>query len=229
MLRQSFWRISAVAVIFFALPAVLAALGETLLSSALGRSFSIAGVVTVIAAVGLRGLGPIAFAGFLDEAVAKEYLHGERSRLRPVLRSLPWRRLIAADIIVMSLTAVGLAAAVVPGLVVYGLFGLIGPVVVQEHAGVIESLRRASHLSLRAPRLVILLVVIPFAGEQIAHTVILGTLHSYGLGVEVLAEWILAIVLGGTLGLLEVALATELMARNPHGAQLLDDGKAPAV
>ena len=61
-----------------------------------------------------------------------------------------------------------------------------------------------------------LLVVMPFAFEEVLHEVMYETLHHSGIGVQVTVEWIVAIVVGGTLGLLEVALAAELMVRHPR-------------
>ena len=136
--------------------------------------------------------------------------------LREVLRKLPWRRLIVADLIVVVTVGIGMALFVVPGLIEFGLFGMVGVVIVQERAGVIASFRRTISLALTDPVLVAILIVAPFAFEEILHAVMYETLHSSGIGVQVVAEWIIAIVIGGTLGLLEVALATELMARNPR-------------
>ena len=219
MLRQSLARIAVAALFFFAVPAFVAVLAEHALN-ALSPEHSSLAVITaysaVMLAVSLRVLGPVAFAGYLDEAVAKEYHHGAHHRLRDVLASLPWRRLIVADIIVVVVVGIGLELFVVPGLIAFGALGLVGVVIVQEHNAVVPSFRRTINLAKTAPILVALLVVTPFALEQIAHEVILHTLESSGIGVQVIAEWLLAIVLGGTLGLLEVALASELIARNPR-------------
>ncbi|HEY7024361.1 MAG TPA: hypothetical protein VH371_05295 [Candidatus Limnocylindrales bacterium] len=230
MLRQSLGRIAAAAFVFFALPALIATLADNAidsLTSGHGTLLLVAAVGADLLAVSLRVLGPVAFAGFLDEAVAREYLHGERRSLRDVLRNLPWWRLVVADLIVVVIVAIGLELLIVPGLVAFGGVGLIGPVIVQERQPVLPSLRRTIALARGAPVLVAALVVTPFAVEQIVHEVIHLTLHGSGLGAQVLAEWLVAVVLGGTLGLLEVALATELMARHPR--VLLDDGQTPAV
>jgi hypothetical protein len=241
MLRQSFFRIAGAAVVFFALPALIAALTVELVSAFVGDENAVIitfAVVALLASATVRILGPIAFSGFLDEGVAKEYLRGHHSSLAEVMRNLPWKRLIAVDLIVTFVVGLGLSVLIIPGLVLYGLLGLAGPVVVQERAGVRASLRRTMQLARFAPALVAVLVVVPFAFEEVLHGVMYETLHHSGLGIQVGAEWIIAIVVGGTLGLLEVALATELMARHPRAvdgnaaedaAPLLDDGQAPAV
>jgi hypothetical protein len=237
MLRQSFARIAGVALVFFALPALLAVIAErgiASLPSEPGPTQTFIALSAVAAAVSLRVLGPVAFAGFLDEAVAKEYLHGGHHTLGQVLRSLPWRRLIVADVIVVIVVGIGLELFAIPGLIAFGGLGLVGVVIVQERDGLANSFRRTVSLALSVPGLVALLVVAPFAFEQIVHELVLHELETSGLGIQLIAEWLLAVVLGGTLGLLEVALATELIARNPRSATvddpaLLDDGQAPAV
>jgi hypothetical protein len=232
MLRQSFARIAGVAVVFFALPAAVTIVAESVISvlpgDRPGLTF-IAIASALVVAGSLSVLGPIAFAGFLDEAVAKEYLQGHHTALGQVLRELPWRPLIIADLIVVFVVGAGLALFVLPGLVAFGGLGLVGVVVVQEHAGVRDSFRRTLMLAAGAPLLVTIVVVVPFAFEEIIHALLYETLHSSGIGVQVVGEWILAIAVGGTLGLLEVALATELIARHPRPGPLLDDGQAPAV
>ena len=218
MLRQSFWRIAGVAAVFFAVPALLVAGSRAALES-LGPDPGSVPVVVAFAialvGVGLRILGPVGFAGFLEEAVAKEYLYGTHHRLRHVLEVLPWRALIIADILVAGSTAIGLAILVVPGLIIYGLFAMVGPVLVSERAGVRESFRRTLRLSRAAFGLVVVLIIVPFGLEHLLHELLLETLHSAGLGAQVLVEWLAATLIGSGLGLIKVALAAELMARNP--------------
>ncbi len=93
---------------------------------------------------------------------------------------------------------------------------MVGPVIVQERAGVAESFRRTLFLRPREP---------PTGGCADCHPVRIrgdpARADPYGAALvgyrrQVVAEWIVAIVVGGTLGLLEVALATELMARYPR-------------
>src|SRR3954453_1331610 len=81
MLRQSLARISTAALLFFAFPALVAVVAEHALSSLAPDHGAAAALVVysaVILAVSLRVLGPVAFAGYLDEAVAKQYFHGTR-------------------------------------------------------------------------------------------------------------------------------------------------------
>lgn len=59
----------------------------------------------------------------------------------------------------------------------------------------------------------VLLLVVERGVHEWVHT----SLHHHGLLVEVAASWLVSALVGGFVGLVEVALATELMARYPRG------------
>ena len=218
MLRQSFWRVAGVALVLFAVPVVLTGLFDAVVADKVtltGLQLLIA-VVALLVAVFLRMFGAVVFAGFLDEAVGKEYLFGKHERFVDVLRELPWLRLFAADILLGVVTTIGIVLFVVPGLAFYALFGLVGPVLVQERLRLVPAFRRTYQLSRTALPLIAVLVVVPVAFENVLHEVLVETAHDAGLGVRVLVEWLVAVLIGATVGLIEVALAAELIARNPN-------------
>ncbi len=163
-----------------------------------------------------RLLGPVVFAGYLDEAVGSQYFHGRRLRMGEVLRTLPWLALLIADVVVVLGTSVGLALFVVPGIAFYVFFGLVGPVMVQERRGVRDAFERTFRISRTAIYPVIALVVVPLVIEQVIDELAHEAVHDGGIPIQMFVEWIIAAVVGGTVGLLEVALATELMTRNPE-------------
>lgn len=219
MFRQSHRRVAGIALVLFALPALLAPLAERTIEGADGQlSFLPVSFVVVAVAVSvvLRLIGPVAFSGFLDEAVAREYMHGEHRPMGDVLRSLPWLRLLVADLVVTAGTAIGLLLFIIPGLVYYACFGLVGPVLVHERLTVHRAFGRTLRLSRTALVPIVVLVLVPFTFEQVIHEILYRTVHDSGLGIQVLVEWLVAVLVGATVGLLEVALAVELMARNPE-------------
>jgi len=172
------------------------------------------GYVIGLVVVGMiRLFGPVVYAGYLDEAVGHEYFHGERKRFSEVLRSLPWLRLVVADIILVVGTGIGLVLFVVPGLIFLTLFTLVGPVIVQEGHGVIGGFRRTFQLTREAWLMILALVVALLAAESIIHEIVHEALHHSSLLVQLGGAWIVAALIGGAVGLVEVALATELMAR----------------
>lgn len=216
-------RVIAVALVLFGFPALLAAAAQNVLGDHPGDigilpiAFS---VVALLVAGALRLFGPVLYSGYLDEAVGREYLFGHHSSFGEVLRSLPWGRLLIADFIVTSVTAIGLLLFFVPGVVVYALFGLVGPVIVQERRGLRDGFGRTYRISRSALWAIVVLVLIPTAGEQVIHAFALEATHDAWIGFHILAEWAVAALIGGAVGLLEVALAAELMARNPEPATL---------
>jgi hypothetical protein len=219
MLRIGFRRIALVALILFVPPSLLATFVQHALVEFEQDPSALLGL-GVLASVGisatLRLLGPVVFAGYLDEAVGSGYFHGHQHRMADVLRALPWGRLLVADVVVMGGTALLAAAFLVPGLAFYLAFGLVGPVLVQERRGLRASFLRTLRLSLTALPLVAVLVLIPTILELTLHELVFRALHGAGLGIELAVEWLLAALIGGSIGVVEVALATELMARSPE-------------
>lgn len=220
-------RIAGAAFVFFVPPALLFVASELVRdayddSSGATRWALLAGVIA--AATFARFLGTIFFAGFLDLSIGDDYFRGEARTLGGVLRDLPWAPLIAVDVVVNATALVGLALFVVPGIVVYTLWGLVGPVVVQERRGVRDALRRTAQISRPHWIMVLGLVVVPLGvehafAEYVRHLVVDG-----GILLVVGAEWLIAMTMLAAVGVAEVALATELMARTPPGGRV---GPAP--
>jgi hypothetical protein len=68
------------------------------------------------------------------------------SRIRDVLRSLPWGSLILADLLATLIIVVGLVALIIPGLIAITLLAVVGPVIELEHQPALAGLRRSVHL-----------------------------------------------------------------------------------
>jgi len=69
------------------------------------------------------------------------------SRIRDVLRSLPWGSLILADLLATLIIVVGLVALIIPGLIAITLLAVVGPVIELEHRSALAGLRRSVHLA----------------------------------------------------------------------------------
>ncbi len=219
MLRVHYLRVALVALVIFVPPPVLAALLGGVRESLEADPGLIRGLgyaTGLLVATLVRLAGPVVYAGYLDEAVGHEYFRGHRLHFGTVLRTLPWGRLVVADIILILGATVGLALFVVPGLVWLTLFVLIGPVIVQERHGLVDGFRRTFELSRRAWQQILLLVVVLILVELAIHELVHQAFHHSGFWVEVFASWLVSAAVGGFVGLVEVALATELMARHPR-------------
>ena len=218
MLRTHFLRVAAAALLLFVGPAILIAAVGSVSERPAGLNHPLAVLALTIVAVVLRLIGEVGFTGYLDEAVGSAYFRGHDRPMRDVLKRLPWARLIIADVTVVLGTMVGLAALVLPGIAFYVLFALVGPVIVQERRGVADSFRRTLAISRGAVVPIFILVAVPTALEVGIHEIIDHAIHGQGFIVSVLVLWGVATIIRGAVGLLMVALAVELMARNPEGA-----------
>ncbi|MFV2062231.1 MAG: hypothetical protein ACC726_01800 [Chloroflexota bacterium] len=223
MFRIGYARVAAVALVLFVPPPLLIAL----LGGALegierdpGLVPGLGFVIVILITLTIRLFGPVVYAGYLEAAVGHEYYHGQRVRLVAVLRSLPWIRLLVADVVLVVGTVVGLSFFVLPGLVWLTLFALVGPVIVQERQPVMASFRRTYQLSRQAWKIIFVMVVLLLGAEKVIEEVAMEFIHESGLGLQLLVEWGIAAVIGGVIGLVEVALATELMVRNPRARRI---------
>jgi hypothetical protein len=218
MWRYRTGRIAGAAFVFFVPPATLYFGCEVLRdfyddTDGTVRWAVLAGLLLVASLA--RFLGAILFAGFLDVAIGDEYFRGERRTLREVLRDLPWVPLLVVDVVVTVAASIGLLLFVVPGVAVYVLFGLVGPVVVQERVGPWAALRRTAQISRPHWLMVLGVVVIPLAIEHALAEWVRHLVENDGLVAVVATEWLIAMTLLAIVGVVEVSLATELMARTP--------------
>jgi hypothetical protein len=102
-----------------------------------------AGVAAFITeAVGL--LGTVALSGFLCRLTRPD--GQDRVSLRHVIATLPWGRLIMADLIVTAAVLAGLAALVIPGFIISNLLAVVGPLIEIEDQPVRAALRRSRRL-----------------------------------------------------------------------------------
>lgn len=219
MWRARTGRIAGAAFVFFVPPAFLYFGSEQVRdayqdSGGAPRYLMLAALIAVASLV--RFLGTIFFAGFLDLAIGDDYFRGERRTLRGVLRDLPWRPLLGVDVVVNLVASLALLFFVLPGIAVYTAFGLVGPVVVQERRGTWSALRRTVRITRPHWVMVLALVVIPLGIEHAVAELVRELVESDGLLAVVFTEWLIAVTLLAVVGVVEVSLATELMARTPE-------------
>lgn len=219
MWRARSGRIAGAAFVFFVPPALLFFASEALRdayadSSGDARWALLVGLVALASFA--RFLGAIFFAGFLDLAIGDDYFRGESRSLGGVLRDLPWAPLLVVDVVVNVTATIGLAFFVVPGIAVYTLWGLVGPVVVQERRGWRAALARTYRISRPHWVMVLGLVVIPLGIEHALAEFVRHLVAEDGVLAVVITEWLIAMTMLAAVGVAEVSLATELMARTPE-------------
>lgn len=130
-------------------------------------------LLLAVVALGATGLmGEVFYAGAV--AIALTHPHdGHPPSLREVAGMINYKRLIAVDLIYVAIIAVGLAAFVLPGLLLYVYLGLAAPVVEIEQKGVRAGFRRSVDL-VRGHFWIVAAILIPLelAGDVITNLAI---------------------------------------------------------
>lgn len=181
---------------------------------------AIATVAVGIAQVILPLLGTVLFAGLVAAAVERERGHEARS-LGEIVRSLPYGRLVAADILLVVAIGIGLLLLIVPGVIALVWLCLIAPVIEHEDATVLRAFRRSREL-VRGHFRQIAVLVWPAVILQSLLDALIESLAFGLLGEGFGAEW-LAAVLGNLLAdpvfaLIVVTLYIELRIRERAGS-----------
>jgi hypothetical protein len=108
-------------------------------------------------------LGTVLVSGFVCRLVGTAEHGHEQATLRQVVRSLPWLRLIGADLLVTAIVIIGLVLLLLPGLAALNFLIIVGPVIEIEHRKVRDALRRSVQLVRGHFWLVALLATLPIA------------------------------------------------------------------
>jgi hypothetical protein len=160
--RRNAWRILVVSIVVSAVTVGV----ETATDHLLDQADVTTALVGALSASTVSLLGAVFLSGFLCRLVsssehgASEHgkaepgktEHGKTepgadgSRIRDVLRSLPWVSLIVADLLAVLIVLIGLVALIIPGLIVITLLSVAGPVIELERQHAVAGLRRSAHL-----------------------------------------------------------------------------------
>lgn len=170
---------------------------------------------SLVGAAAFVSFGSTFYAGLLDRLVgAHAFGHPEESFIA-VLRSLRWGRLIIADTVLTLVTAAGSIFLLVPGLVAFTFFALVGPLINIEELTVAAAFRRSARLVRHHFWLVAVLVTLPVAIEGELEAIVELAAHGESLLVAFAAHGLFGAIVGACVGLIEVTLAYELTARHP--------------
>jgi hypothetical protein len=213
--RERFWRVAGTAFVVFGTVAVIDAIATVLtvehVSSRLGD------VIASTAAGVLAMAGVVVYAGILDKVVGA-HLHGHPDlSLREIWHALPLGRLTGADVVLAMATLAGTALFVIPGVVIFTLWSLVGPVITIEDRRVAPAFARSWQLVRQHFWLALVLVTVPLEFEQaVLHAIHYTDVFDHPLVPAFLINGLLGMVISSVVGLVEVVLAYELIARTEH-------------
>ena len=212
--REEFWRVAGTAFVVFGVVAVIDVAAAVLVGDGhVSRPWAAA--ITSAAAAALAMAGVVVYAGFLDKVVGA-HVHGHPDvPLRRILKVLPVRRLLVADVALAAATLVGIALGLVPGVLAFTLWCLLGPVITIENRSVTDAFRRSTQLVRSAFWLTLFLVALPIQLEQaILHAIDYAGVFAHPVVPALLLNGLLGAAVGSYVGLLEVVLAHELIIRS---------------
>jgi hypothetical protein len=213
--RNRFRRIALCAIAVFATTTWLDAFIEVMIDQHRLAGSGWDAVLETAASI-LATLGFVAYAGILDRVLEDQFAARPNRRLRTVLRSLPLVRLILADVVLTLAATLGFVLLIVPGVVVFTLFCLVGPVIGSEDRGVFSALGRSAQLVRHRFWLVLVLVTIPVMfEEEIVHLVDYKTFDHPLLAAFFIVGFLGAAV-ASVVGVFEVVIAHELRLLHPR-------------
>ena len=210
--RRRFWLIAGAALVVFGISAGL----DVLVDAVNDRASESPGLVaTLLVIASLATFGTTFFAGLLDRIVGEEERGHPRRPLRQLLRTLPYWRLLAADVL-LSLGAVfATILLIVPGLIFYTYFSLVGPAVVMEDRKVFDAFRRSMRLVRGKFWLTFLLVTLPLLVEEDAVHGVVALVGDASPFLVFVVNALAGAVVGSVIALVEVTLAGRLAMRKP--------------
>jgi hypothetical protein len=165
---------------------------------------------------GASSLGLTFYSGMLERLIGTVERNEPAQPILQVIRTLPWVRLLLAELLLLVIGAVAAAAALLPGLVVGTLFALVGPLINLLDCRVPEALRRSVRLVWPHFVLVFTMITLPLAIEHELLILIKEVVPHEQTFVIFVTSFLLGDVFGVALGLVEVTLA-ERLVRGAHG------------
>jgi hypothetical protein len=165
---------------------------------------------------GVSTLGLTFYAGMLERLVGAVERNQIPQPVSKVLATLPWIRLLGAEVVLAFLSAVAAFFLVVPALVVGTLCTLVGPLINLLDCSVSEAFKRSVRLVWPHFWIVLLMITVPLALEHEVVVLIANLVPHERVFVVFATNFALGAAFGIALGLIEVSLA-ERMITGAHG------------
>ena len=218
--RRRFGVIVGAALVVFSISALVDVLTDVLADEFADKPALIALLLTV---AGVAVLGTEFFAGLTDRIAGQEERGRPRQPLGQILRTLPYGRLIVADVVLAGGTFLLSFALLVPGMIFFTFHALVGPALVMEDRKVRSAFRRSRQLVRGHFWLVFLLVTLPIVFEENVVHGIVAIFESLGSLAVFVVNTLAGAAVGSIVAVIEVTLAHRLAIRTP------DPGHVPVT
>lgn len=167
-------------------------------------------------AYGASTLGLTFYSGMLERLVGSVERNEAPEPIGRVLRTLPWGRLLLAELVLIVIDTIAGALFLGPGLIVGTLFALVGPLINLLDSSVRDAFRRSVRLVLPHFVLVFCFIALPVAIEHELLVLVADLIPHEKVFLIFLSTFILGDLCGMAIGLMEVTLA-ERLVRGAHG------------
>ena len=217
--REQFRRVAGTAFVIFGVVAAVDVVAAVLVADD-HVSRPLGAAITSASAAALAMAGVVFYAGVLDKIVGA-HVHGHPDvPLRKLWRVLPLGRLLVADVLLAVGVLAGTALGLIPGLLVFTFGGLVGPVITIEDRKVFDAFRRSAELVRPCFWTTLVLVTLPVGLEQaVLHAIDYAAVFEHAVVPALILNGLLGAVVGSCVGLVEVVLAHDLIARSNRGAR----------
>jgi hypothetical protein len=204
-------RVVVPGLVIFGIDALQGTLFTILAVDHLGIESVISGFV-----LGASTLGLTFYSGMLERLIGSVERNEPPQPITDVLRTLPWARLLLADLILLLVGSAAAVFVLLPGLLLDTVFALVGPLINLMDYSVPQAFRRSVLLVWPHVLLVFCMIALPLAIEHelliLIHELVP---HEY-VGLVFLTSFVIGDIFGMALGLLEVTMA-ERLVRGAHG------------
>jgi hypothetical protein len=166
------------------------------------------------------------YSGLLDRLITADRRGHRISGLRAILKTLPWGRLLVADLLVWGISAVAALFFLVPGFIAFTLLSIAGPVIIIEDLRPLPALRRSARLIVGNALPAALLVTLPTVVEEVISDLLFESSVVERVSIFLLADIALAVVVTSAVGVLEITMAQSLLQEDQRRQAVAADGAA---
>jgi hypothetical protein len=210
--RHNARRLLAVALVV----SLATAVAEIIVDNVVDPTNDLLSIGGFLSAQAISLFGSVLLAGFLCRLVGTPQRSSGEVTVRRVLRTLPWVSLVVADVLASVLVVAGIVALVIPGLVIFNLLTVVGPVIEIERLSPVSGLRRSAQLVRRHFWPVALLVGAPLLLLATVESTLPDSHGATAIFELLSVRGVIVAVLETAIGLVQVALSYRLIALAPR-------------